>query len=63
MTTNEQPILKRLVRQKGELVMLMHYACVATFDELATLAKKNLARGWEAMERNNKCIIQFSTIK
>jgi hypothetical protein len=39
MTTNEQPILKQLVRQKGAPIMLTHYACVATFDELGTLAK------------------------
>jgi hypothetical protein len=39
MTTNEQPILKRLIKQKGAAIMLMHYACVANFDELATLVK------------------------
>jgi len=37
--TNEQPILKRLIKQKGAWIMLTHYACVASFDGLATLVK------------------------
>jgi hypothetical protein len=31
--------LKRLIKQKGAWIMLTHYACVASFDGLATLVK------------------------